>query len=146
MKRLTDPVMTTVKHYGQLTEEVTSSGAVRLRYLGYPIHLSVSELRLLYILWDMHPSHTDREGFVSVEFLCNAVNESVKRANTMTEEEILAIFFGPKDPTPQKRETELTAATLAAVIERINRKASAIGGRKLIQGKSHHGYRINPYM
>jgi hypothetical protein len=32
------------------------------------------------------------------------------------------------------------------VIERINRKASAIGGRKLIQGKSHHGYRINPYM
>jgi hypothetical protein len=35
---------------------------------------------------------------------------------------------------------------IAVLVNRINRKASLISGRKLIIGKSHHGYKLNPYM
>lgn len=131
---------------GKLSIEATENGVEKLRYLGYPLHLSPGELRLLRTLEEADPTQTDKEGFASPNLLCKLMNESAKAANTLTEDEVLSIFFGPRDSAPPKQATEFTAATLAAVIERINRKASAIGGRKLIQGKSHHGYRINPYM
>ncbi len=146
LMKLESTIMNHTIHYGHLTVENTESGAARLRYLGYPLRLSPGELRLLCILGEVDPDQTDSEGFISVDLLCKLMNESDKAADALTEEEILAIFFGSHDPAPQKRTAELTAATAAAVIERINRKASAISGRKLIQGKSHHGYRINPYM
>ena len=44
------------------------------------------------------------------------------------------------DETVADTDCAQTVQTLAL------RKALAIGGRKLILGKSHHGYRMNPYM
>ena len=38
------------------------------------------------------------------------------------------------------------AAQIAVLVGRINKKAAAIGGRPLIEGRSHHGYRLNRYM
>jgi hypothetical protein len=35
---------------------------------------------------------------------------------------------------------------VSVLVNRINRKAYAIGGRKLIVGVSHRGYRVNPDM
>lgn len=130
----------------RLTVDTAEDGTVRLRYLGYPLHLSPGELRLLRILMAVDPAQTDDQGYASVDYVQKAMDSFVKDT-PLTEEEILAIFFGPQSEVPPpKKASETATAPVAVVIERINRKASAIGGRKLIQGKSHHGYRINPYM
>ena len=130
----------------RLTADTAEDGTVRLRYLGYPLHLSPSELRLLRILMEVDPAQTDSQGYASVDYVQKAMDSSVKDT-PLTEEELLAIFFGPQSEVPPpKKASETATAPVAVVIERINRKASAIGGRKLIQGKNHHGYRINPYM
>ena len=130
----------------RLTVYTAEDGTVRLRYLGDPLHLSPSELRLLRILMEVDPAQTDGQGYASVDYVQKAMDSCVKDT-PLTEEELLAIFFGPQSEVPPpKKASETVTAPVAVVIERINRKASAIGGRKLIQGKSHHGYRINPYM
>ncbi|MBO5510677.1 MAG: hypothetical protein J6B24_02995 [Clostridia bacterium] len=38
------------------------------------------------------------------------------------------------------------AEEISVLVNRVNRKALAIGGRKLIVGVSHRGYRMNPYL
>lgn len=35
---------------------------------------------------------------------------------------------------------------ISVLVNRINRKAKAISGRKLLLGVSHHGFFLNPYM
>ena len=47
----------------------------------------------------------------------------------------LASLIGSEDPEE-----------VSVLVNRINRKARAIGGRKLIVGVSHKGYRVDPYM
>lgn len=42
--------------------------------------------------------------------------------------------------------TKIPASQIAVLVTRINRKAIVISGRKLILGKSHHGYQLNPYL
>lgn len=139
--------MNQTTHSRKLTIDTAEGGATGLRYLGYPLHLSPGELRLLHILMEVDPTQTDDQGYVSVDYVQKAMDSFAQETDPLTEEEILAIFFGPQsEVTPPKKASEPTTAPVAVVIERINRKASAIGGRKLIQGKSHHGYRINPYM
>ncbi len=71
------------------------------------------------------------------------MRQAVANEHPLTDEERLAIFFDPDYSLPRIPYSPEQIAILAG---RINRKAVAIGGRKLILGKSHHGYRINPYM
>lgn len=42
--------------------------------------------------------------------------------------------------------TGISPEQIPVLVNRINRKASAISGRRLILGVSHQGYRINPCM
>ncbi len=35
---------------------------------------------------------------------------------------------------------------VSVLVNRINRKAYGISGRKLVIGVSHHGYRVNPFL
>ena len=41
---------------------------------------------------------------------------------------------------------EVSEGAVSVLVHRINRKAAAISGRKLIVGVSHHGFRVNPYL
>jgi hypothetical protein len=52
----------------------------------------------------------------------------------------------PLDPRDSLPRLPYSKEQIAILTSRINRKALAIGGRKLILGKSHHGYRMNPYL
>jgi DNA-binding CsgD family transcriptional regulator len=42
--------------------------------------------------------------------------------------------------------TGISAGQISVLVNRINRKASAIGNRKLILGTSHHGFQLNEFM
>ena len=92
-------------------------GRSAIVYLGYPLYLSRDEFRLLSVLLRTAPIDADPEGYLSSETILTALQE-----------------LG----------TSLSTSRIVLLTSRINRKASVIGGRKLIQGKSHHGYRINP--
>jgi DNA-binding CsgD family transcriptional regulator len=42
--------------------------------------------------------------------------------------------------------TGISAGQISVLVNRINRKASAIGNRRLILGTSHHGFQLNEFM
>lgn len=42
--------------------------------------------------------------------------------------------------------TGISAGQISVLVNRLNRKAAAIGGRRLLYGTSHHGFRINEFM
>lgn len=43
-------------------------------------------------------------------------------------------------------EGRVSGDQVSVLVNRINRKARAVSGRKLILGVSHHGFRVNPYL
>ncbi len=43
-------------------------------------------------------------------------------------------------------ETGISSGQISVLVNRINRKAYAIGGRRLLYGTSHHGFRLNEFM
>ena len=132
-----------IECYGPLTRRVSPDGEERLIYLGYPLRLSPDESRLLRVLLipDGHP--TDAQGYRSVSTVLAALRASTTAEHPLTDEERLAIFFGQDSVCP---DMPYSPGQIANLVCRINRKARAIGGRPLILGKSHHGYRVNPYM
>lgn len=111
-------------------------------YLGYTLRLSPDETRLLCCITSWEESNTSG-GFLSTEALLAVMRDRAAAAAPMTDGERLAIFFQP-DRTPPP--LPYSAQQISVLVSRINRKASAIGGRRLILGKSHHGYRLNPYL
>ena len=42
--------------------------------------------------------------------------------------------------------TGISAGQISVLVNRINRKAFAIGNRRLILGTSHHGFQLNEFM
>jgi hypothetical protein len=111
-------------------------------YLGYTLRLSPDETRLLCCISSWEESNTSG-GFLSTEALLAAMRNRAAEAAPMTDGERLAIFFEPgRTPPP----LPYSAQQISVLVNHINRKASAIGGRRLILGKSHHGYRLNPYL
>ena len=125
-----------------------SDGKEKLIYVGYPLRLSPDETRLLRVLLARDPSQADSQGYTPVDTVLQAMRKSV--ADDMTVEHSAAehsaaepsCFF--EDFT--ERREKYSPQQIAILASRINRKAMAIGGRKLVLGRSHHGYRINPYM
>lgn len=126
-----------------LTIAKRETGTESLLFLGYPLRLSPDETRLLRVLLTVDPSLTDSAGYASVDTVLMAMRQTFADEHPLTDTERLAIFFDPNYSIPRVPYSPEQIAILAG---RVNRKAIAIGGRKLILGKSHHGYRINPYM
>ena len=103
-------------------------------FLGYPLLLSPTELRILQELirhFEVAPS-----AFVPTDVL-----RAVCSHETPPEEFPLR---GKDDPPLPP--TPCSAPQIAVLVGRINKKATAIGGRHLIEGRSHRGYRLNRYM
>ena len=113
----------------------SNDGKEKLLYVGYPLRLSPDETRLLHALLARDPSQTDSHGFTSVDTVLQTMRKSVDHDTPNR------IF----DHLTEQQE-KYSPEQIAILASRINRKSMAIGGRKLILGKSHHGYRINPYM
>ena len=44
------------------------------------------------------------------------------------------------------RDGTVSEDMVSVLVNRINRKAASVSGRRLIIGESHHGFRINPYL
>lgn len=126
--------------YNWLTLRTEADGTERWTYLGYPLRLSPDESRLLRVLLEQNPAASDPRGYFSVDTVLTALRHMV---HPLTDEERLDIFFDPEYRLPHVPYSPEQVAILAG---RVNRKAAAIGGRKLILGKSHHGYKVNPYM
>ncbi len=87
-------------------------------YLGYSLRLSPSERRLLWCLWRWREEAGDLRP-------------------TVTTEELRSVVAGDGDKP-------CSAAQVSVLVGRINRKAQAIGGRRLILGRSHHGFALHP--
>ncbi len=146
MTRSPTPISVTL--YGHLTVKTFEDNRTAVTYLGYPLHLSPDEFRLLHTLLTQPPDQADSQGYFPVQTILESMRSSVAEEHPMTDEERLAIFFSgnktvhhefsPREP--------YSVEQIAILASRINKKSAAIGGRKLIPGKSHHGYRINPYM
>ncbi len=141
MKHTAVPV--SVVLYGHLTVKFFEDNRATVIYLGYPLTLSPDEFRLLRTILTQPSDQADPQGYFPVPTILNAMRRSVAEEHPLSDEERLAIFFGgdthaPRDP--------YSVEQIAILASRINKKSAAIGGRKLIAGKSHHGYRINPYM
>jgi hypothetical protein len=132
-----------ITRYGHLTVEIQSDSRPALTYLGYPLHLSPDEFRLLRVLLTSPDSPTDPQGYVPATEVLNAMRKDIVTEHDLTDEAMSSIFFG--ESTHPSR-IPYSVEQIANLATRINRKATAIGGRKLILGKSHHGYRLNPYM
>ena len=133
----------TVPPYSRLTVEHDPDGGEHLTYLGYPLRLSPDESRLLRVLLNQDPADADPQGYFSVDAVLASMRQLAADAHPLTDEEWLAIFFDKSYKLPRVPYSPEQIAILAG---RINRKSAAIGGRKLILGKSHHGYQVNPYM
>ncbi len=105
--------------YDRLRVVQTDGEAATVIYLGYPLRLSPGETRLL---------------------LC------------LLRETLLIRRVSPELDTVEVATTTLQAAVdcspeqIKVQVSRINRKAEAIGGRRLILGRSHRGYAFHPYM
>ena len=127
----------------RLRRVTDSDGEERFLYLGYTLLLSPDEQILLSALEGADPHTFDEEEYLPVSTLLDLMRDLHDKAHPLTDEERLAIFFD-KHYTPPR--TPYSPEQIAILVGRINRKASAIGGRKLVQGKSHHGYRLNPDM
>ena len=103
-------------------------------FLGYPLRLSPTEWLLLWEL--IQHFRIDLKAFVPTDVLrASCAHE------TPSEE-----FPLRGDDDPPLPPTPCSAAQIAVLVGRINKKAAAIGGRPLIEGRSHHGYRLNRYM
>lgn len=119
-------------------------GDEALMYLGYPLRLSPDEARLLRILLEADPAQADAQGYTAVDTVLGAMRSSIAHGDPNPfPDSFPEPSPGPRDPRPRLPYSKEQIAILAS---RVNRKAMAIGGRKLILGKSHHGYRVNPYM
>ena len=129
--------------YGHLTIKVFAHGFPAITYLGYPLHLSPDECRLLHVLLTHPASGSDPQGYFPVAAVISALQGAVALASPMNGEERQPLLFS--DTTAHPRVSD-SAEQIANLVARINRKAAAIGARRLILGKSHHGYRLNPYM
>ena len=131
----------TIELFDWLTRRIGRDGRETLTYLGYPLRLSPDEARLLHVLQKADPSEADAQGYLPVDTVLAGMRAAVERP--LGEEERLAIFFDGSYVPPA---LPYSPAQIANIAQRVNRKAAAIGGRRLILGKSHHGYKINPYM
>ena len=129
--------------YGALIRRVLPDGEERLTYLGYPLRLSPDESRLLRILQTLDPQRADDQGYFAVDTVLDAMRAAAEEAYPLTDEERFTILFGHDYVCPS---APYSPEQIANVASRVNRKAKAIGGRPLILGRSHHGYRINPHM
>jgi hypothetical protein len=106
---------------------MTSDLAYRLRldtdpvlYLGYPLHLSMQERRIVGALADACRDTDD--GYVATERLQALCT----------------------DGTPES--LPCSAGQIAVLVHRINERAAVIGDRRLIISHRGRGYRLNPYM
>ena len=143
MNHLAIPDLIAVNADNRLTLAYVGHRSPCVTYLGYPLRLSPDEARLLGVLLNTDPDLADSDGFTPAAAVLEMMRKSVSDEQPLTDEERLAIFFDPDYKTPR---VPYSLKQITILATRINRKASAIGGRKLIQGKSHHGYRVNPYM
>ena len=128
--------------FERLTMTQTADGEQFL-YLGYPLLLSPDEHILLSALRSAEDRDLDEEGYLPVSTLTGIMRVLYDKAHPMTDEERLAIFFDKNYKPPR---IPYSPQQIAILVGRINRKAASIGGRKLIEGKSHHGYKQNPHM
>lgn len=88
--------------------------------------------------------HTDEAGAEYVLYLGYSL--LLSKSERMI---LKAIFFSlPEAPSTAgiAEATGVPANQISVLVNRINRKASVIGGRKLIVGTSHHGFRLYEYM
>ena len=121
----------------------SSDGKEKLLYVGYPLRLSPDETRLLRVLLASDSSQADSQGYTPVDTVLQAMRNSVADDRAVDDSAAGSSWFF-EDFT--ERREKYSPEQIAILASRINRKAMAIGGRKLVLGKSHHGYRINPYM
>jgi len=103
-------------------------------FLGYPLHLSPLELLALQALAEHFL--VDPLAFVPTD----ALRAVCAHATPPEEYPLRGEDDPPLPPTP------CSAQQIAVLVGRINKKAAAIGGRHLIEGRSHRGYRLNRYM
>lgn len=103
--------------YEHIKLTVYTDGRETVSYLGYPLLLSPAERCILRTLL---ANIATEGGFCTTDALRTAVAE--------------------------QNGTACSSAQVAVLIGRINRKAHGIGGRKLVEGVSHHGYRLCPYV
>ena len=120
------------------------NGTETVLYLGYTLRLSPDEARLLHILLGADPAQADSQGFTAVETVLQTMRNAIAPADPFSILDSFSDF--PLDPRDSLPRLPYSKEQIAILVSRINRKAFAIGGRKLILGKSHHGYRMNPYM
>ncbi len=118
----------------RIVRSSTAGTAPAVYFLGYPLRLSPLELRILQRLAE----HFQVE---QLTFVTTATLRAVCAHATPSEEFPLR---GEDDPPLPP--TPCSAQQIAGLVRRINKKATAIGGRNLIEGRSHHGYRLNRYM
>ncbi|MCQ2429006.1 MAG: helix-turn-helix domain-containing protein [Clostridia bacterium] len=96
-------------------------------YLGWPLYLSPIEYRLL------------------VTLLRAASDADIPDAGWVSPAGLGAALACPDSPFIGRRDG-IPEGQVAVHVLRINRKAAAIGGRRLIVSRKGMGYRINPYM
>ncbi len=111
-------VCITVSHLQWFGDGPTTAEVI---YLGYPLHLSVAERRILFCLL-----HALGEGRTCV-----------------STEELEAALADGKTASAGDR---ASASGIGVYLARINDKARDIGDRDLILRDRHRGYRLNLYM
>ena len=118
----------------RIVRSSTAATAPAVYFLGYPLLLSPLEWQILQTLAEHFQD--DEQVFVPTDALRSACSHE-----TPPEE-----FPLRGDDDPPLPPTPCSAKQIAVLVGRINKKATAIGGRSLIEGRSHHGYRLNRFM
>ena len=112
----------------------TAEAAPAVYFLGYPLRLSPLELCILLAL--MVQFQDEPLAFLQTEALRTVCAHP-------TPPELYPLRGDDDPPLPP---IPCSAEQITVLVGRINKKAFAISKRRLIEGRSHHGYRLNRYM
>lgn len=108
---------------------LTTGSASEVSYVGYPLHLSGMELRIVRALTlraEQEPgTYTETQ---TLQALCRLPEE------------------GEGDSDGSTTAPPCSSVQIAVLVNRINKKACTVGGRRLIVSHANRGYRLNPYM